>query len=692
VVKNNQPTDHIKFAPDILIRLGEELIPNPDQGIIEIVKNAYDADATKCKIELRDTEKSGGSIHISDDGYGMDLGDIRSGWLVLGKSLKSETRNVRTPKGRLRVGDKGLGRLAALRLGEKVILRTRPKSERGVEFSLQIDWSEYKRADLVEEVIITIEEGKTSKSPGTDISILEIDVKFGRREVERLARELLLLTDPFARVEGFRPQLVGSGHPDLERKVLDVGGYLHDRDYHLVAQLDKKGRAAARLLDWKGKTLYEGSHLQIAGSEEPYKTIPAKLEAWIYLVGKGSFSGRKSSLEELRNWLHVFGGIHFYHRGLRVRPYGDPGHDWLDLNLSRSRNPEERPSTNTLTGKIEVEDFFNELQQKTDRLGFIETNQFIELKKFAVDAFEWVAKERLRAAIKRRDENREEAIKEVTRAQVSLEKYIETAVHGPARPVLKKFFNNLKAAADRRERSLQDDLQLYRSLATAGTTSAVFAHESQAPVGRIEALVESIKTRTKTLLGDNYKSIERQLNNLQRSAQSLRNFTKIPIFLLKRDKRRPGPVDVHQVIDNVIGVFTPFFHDYKISVTFQGVSMTPMVMGSVALLEAVITNLLTNTIHAFSIEGASNDTREVIIRTETSSSGLYLKVLDNGLGIKMPIDEIWLPGRTTTPGGTGFGLTIVRDAVNDMEGEIDAVANGELGGAEFIVRLPMTGD
>lgn len=692
MVKNYQPTDHIKFAPDILIRLGEELIPNPDQGIIEIVKNAYDADATKCKIELRDTEQAGGSIHISDNGYGMDLGDIRSGWLVLGKSLKSEVRNVRTPKGRLRVGDKGLGRLAALRLGEKVILKTRPKSERGIEFSLQIDWSEYTRADLVEEVIITIEEGKTNKAPGTDISILELNVKFGKREVERLSRELLLLTDPFAQVEGFRPQLIGSGYPELEKKVLNVGGYLQDCDYHLEAELDKKGRATARLLDWKGKTLYEGSHLQIAGSETEYKTIPARLEAWIYLVGKGSFSSRKSSLEELRNWLQVFGGIHFYHRGLRVRPYGDPGHDWLDLNLARSRNPEERPSTNTLTGKIEVDDFFNELQQKTDRLGFIETNQFIELKKFAVDTFEWVAKERLRAAIKRREENREAAIKEVTRAQVSLEKYIETAVHGPARPILKKYFNNLKAAADRREKSLQEDLQLYRSLATAGTTSAVFAHESQAPVGRIEALTESIKTRAKALLGDNYKNIERQLNNLQRSTQSLRNFTKIPLFLLKRDKRRPGPVDVHQVIENVIGVFTPFFEDYKIKVTFQCVSMTPMIIGSVALLEAVITNLLTNTIHAFSVEGTSNAVREVVIRTETSRSGLYLKVLDNGLGIKMPLDEIWLPGRTTTPGGTGFGLTIVRDAVTDLEGDIDAVANGELSGAEFIIRLPMIGD
>jgi signal transduction histidine kinase len=54
----------------------------------------------------------------------------------------------------------------------------------------------------------------------------------------------------------------------------------------------------------------------------------------------------------------------------------------------------------------------------------------------------------------------------------------------------------------------------------------------------------------------------------------------------------------------------------------------------------------------------------------------------------MPVDEVWLPGRTTTPNGTGFGLTIVRDVVSDLDGEAFAVAKGELGGAEFAVRIP----
>ena len=55
----------------------------------------------------------------------------------------------------------------------------------------------------------------------------------------------------------------------------------------------------------------------------------------------------------------------------------------------------------------------------------------------------------------------------------------------------------------------------------------------------------------------------------------------------------------------------------------------------------------------------------------------------------MSIDEIWLPGKTTTPNGTGLGLTIVRDTVTDLGGKVYAIAEGELGGAEIVIELPI---
>ena len=49
--------EHLRFSPDILRRLGEELVPQIEQGIVELVRNSYDADAVNCRVELEGVEK-----------------------------------------------------------------------------------------------------------------------------------------------------------------------------------------------------------------------------------------------------------------------------------------------------------------------------------------------------------------------------------------------------------------------------------------------------------------------------------------------------------------------------------------------------------------------------------------------------------------------------------------------------------
>ena len=108
-------TSHLAFDPEILRRLGEELVPHPDQGIVELVRNSYDANATKCVIRMADVDAPGGTVTITDNGDGMSRAAIGEGWLVLGRSSKD--RRTLTRLNRVPAGDKGLGRLAALRLG-----------------------------------------------------------------------------------------------------------------------------------------------------------------------------------------------------------------------------------------------------------------------------------------------------------------------------------------------------------------------------------------------------------------------------------------------------------------------------------------------------------------------------------------------------------------------------------------------
>jgi signal transduction histidine kinase len=677
--------ESFRFSPDVLSRLGEELIPNPEQGIIELVKNSYDADATECIVHLVDTGEPGGTVIVSDTGVGMTENAIRNGWLVIGSSSK-RTRNPTAKFGRLPVGDKGLGRLAGLRQGTEVILRTRPESEPSSQYSVRIDWTDYDRVSVVEDVQLVVNKMPTDQKAGTEIEIRRLKQKYTRRDVQRLARELVLLADPFDDTLGFRPKLVAPEFADLEELVRN--SYFDEAEYHLHASLNDSGEASAILLDGNGNVLAKADQRDL--STNSYRTPAAEFDLWAFLFDAKAFSGKRTSLKEVREWLRVVGGVHLYHRDIRVRPYGDPGHDWLEMNLSRTRSPEERPSTNTSLGKIIVEDPSDLLIQKTDRIGFIENEAFLELRRFAIDALDWMAAVRLKRAEIRREQVKAEAPRRVEAARSRLDAAIE-ALPVETRGIVEQSVRQYERAVDRSVKALHLDLQLYRSLATAGTTAAVFAHETGKPVTLIEKIAETLRTRGRRFLPEHYEAaFQPPIEKLFWIAGALRGFARLPMYLLQRDKRRSGVLRIEQVVDDLVDAFRPLLEDANVEIERQRLAPQAQVRGSVALLEAVLTNLFTNSIGAFNVEGGRYKGRIIRVREESSGETVLITVADNGPGIQgLSLSEIWLPGHTTKPGGTGFGLTIVKDSIDDLGGRITARAHGELGGAEFTVALPM---
>ncbi len=182
-------TAQLRFSTEIVRRLGEELNPTLDKGILELVKNAYDADATDCRVELRNSDRPGGSITVEDNGDGMTADEIANGWLVLGRSSKAASQ--RTPLGRIPAGSKGLGRLAALRMGRTASLLTVSRQQLHSLHELVIDWSAFDEVSLVDDYALEIktnacEEGTSS---GTKVVIDQLVGGFGRVAVKRLARE-----------------------------------------------------------------------------------------------------------------------------------------------------------------------------------------------------------------------------------------------------------------------------------------------------------------------------------------------------------------------------------------------------------------------------------------------------------------------------------------------------------------------
>jgi signal transduction histidine kinase len=690
VTKNSTPAQ-IRFSTQILKRLGEELNPSVDQSILELVKNAYDADATTCTVELKDITEEGGTIIIEDSGDGMDEKTIIDGWLVLGESSKNVFQL--TPLGRIPAGSKGLGRLAALRMGTKAILKSVRKDNLKLRHEVAIDWNEFDAAKHVNDVFIPVYnyDSPSALKKGTSITIKDIRFKLGEREVKRIARGLILLSDPFEDdPNAFKPKLKSEEFRQMEELVSHR--YFDDAEYHLRATLDENGYGKASILDYLGNILFEADHdtLTKRKGAQPYAAPALTFDLWAFLLNETSFATRKTTVGEVRVWLTEFGGVHLYENGLRVNPYGNQGNDWLDINVSRARSPEERPSTNTSIGIVRIPDSKGMLWQKTDRSGFIENDSFHDIRSFCRDALDWMARERMQVAEKKRRAERQRTAEESDDATAALNNVVKRLPRAKRAAVEKAVIKYQKSHQDE-VKALRSEIQLYRTLSTAGITAATFSHESRGnPIKVIKTNLKTIKRRIQQYFTKKYEEFfAASIDNIQNSVDSLAVLSTATLKLLEHEKRRPVKVNIHEVLDNILDIFKPFFDGRDITVEKNFAPGNPYLRSSVASIESIITNLLNNSISV--LENVMR-ARHVYISTDIHETVLILKVADNGPGIVgINLKDIWLPGQTTNPNGTGLGLTIVRDAVFDLAGKVSAVANGEHGGAELIIELPIIG-
>ncbi len=683
---------NFRFHPNILRRLGEELNLTPSEGIIELVKNSYDADALECTVELIDTKEPGGTVLIKDTGVGMAAKDIKNLWLVLGLSEKSQSKP--TKLGRIQAGNKGLGQLAALRLGNKVKLTSIHEKKLLNEYFIEIDWDRFNNIDIVEDVKLELYSTThdNEKKQGTEIEIENLRFGITRPEAKRLARSIILLAGPFGdSPTGFKPKLKAPEYEDLE-ELVDVQ-YFRDAEYHLSAEINTKGFASAKVLDWKGDLLYEASHEDIRRKkkEKPYGCPSCQFDFWAFILNQLTFSTRSTTLEEVKEWLKEYGGVHIYYNGLRVAPYGDKEDDWVGINKLRVKSPEERPASYNSIGRIDIRDKKNVFTQKTDRSGFIIDDTFLELKEFTVDVLEWMARRRLADAEIRRAKARKDATDVSNKAKESVKKAI-AKLPDEYRESFDKSFKEFADKAEDEKKQLLKEVQLYRTLATVGITSAVFAHESaNNPLKIIRQSIETVKTRAIKYFKDiYYEKFEKTIERIIRSAGSLSVLANVTLSLVDHEKRRASRINIHQVIYDLIELYQPFIIERKVLVTSEFDQGNPYLRGSIAALESIISNLLNNSLTIF--EEKSSGERKIKIKTIINGDSIEITVLDNGPGIAgIDKKDIWLPGETTKKNGTGLGLTIVRDAVSDLSGSVDVKEKGEMGGAEFMIELPLIG-
>jgi HSP90 family molecular chaperone len=134
--------DQLQFRVSAELKniLGRDLITSDNIAVLELVKNSYDAHATKVEITFGND-----SIVIADNGKGMSAADISDKWLFIAYSAKSdgtEDDNYRSKIRRDFAGAKGIGRLSCDRLARYLTMNTVSEETDTLEI-LKVDWAKF---------------------------------------------------------------------------------------------------------------------------------------------------------------------------------------------------------------------------------------------------------------------------------------------------------------------------------------------------------------------------------------------------------------------------------------------------------------------------------------------------------------------------------------------------------------------
>ena len=192
----------------IMLQLGDQLIKNESIALLELVKNSYDADAKIVNIIMDNIEnQDSGSITIEDDGFGMDFTTVTNVWMEPGSDYKEKIylEKIRTKLDRLPLGEKGIGRFGAHKLGYEVELVTRKKNK--PEVYVHIDWTKFQDSEYLKDVPVKIIERNAEifkgDKYGTILIIKKLRSKWTRGDVREIYRTVNSMCSPFSGPSSF---------------------------------------------------------------------------------------------------------------------------------------------------------------------------------------------------------------------------------------------------------------------------------------------------------------------------------------------------------------------------------------------------------------------------------------------------------------------------------------------------------
>lgn len=690
----------IRPAGRHILTVGRDLIRDSYAAVVELVKNAYDADSRDVHIEFRcKTDQTGYTVVIADHGHGMSRDTVIDKWMVPSTSDKLERRE--SPGGRVMQGRKGVGRYAASILGEDLLLETSTPS--GEMTTLFVEWDVFETAKYLDDVEILIETTAVESQAGTRLTITggrEFLGEWNEEQFKKLRYELKKLMSPISRIGGssskeeFKIHLDIKGFPNIQDLNETIEPYpLFDLfDYRISGSIDAAGKGTLVYGQQKTRNSIEEKIPFDLGEKTgcgelffDIRVYDREKEAIEELISRGlkDEAGNYAGKLQARQLLNQFNGIGVYRNGFRIRPLGDADFDWLKLNEQRVQNPSLRIGSNQAIGYVLIQsEELSGLVEKSARDGLRENAAYDRLKE--------IARKVLAELEKRRFEYRKMA--GLSRPALKVERELERLfsfdlLEKNVRARLAKGGVNQKTtdeiieiiAQDAAEKNIVVDgirqmVAIYQGQATLGKIINIILHEGRRPLSFFRNQVSNLRFWYDSFLETkDPKKLEPFMKIVEGIGENAELLSKLfgrldPLAAGKRAARKPQ--ELKSTVQKALSVFEGEMKDKHVEAKVNGpdnffLSLWPQDI------YAIFTNLIDNSIYWMTEAKALK--REITIDIVTSGEELsHIDYRDTGPGIEPNLiasEVIFEPQFTTKSSGTGLGLAIAGEAAtrNNLE-------------------------
>ena len=452
-----------KFTVDthLFRELGELLVGRDSTALIELIKNAYDADATEVTVygERLDNPDEG-HILVTDDGVGMNAEAFTKGFLRVASRLKELGERRSTLFQRRYTGAKGIGRLAAHKLAKKLEIDSVPRLSElhrtREALNATIDWDAIEQYETLDDldstdaILLKTKPILENTHSGTALLLSRLRRAWTETERARFLAEVQsfdppsFLCEPLPRSIIEEPLLFdtpvvrdqGSDAKTSSFRVNLEGDFTAGEDYWMLI---------AEMANWvlEIRTDPNNGHIgfAIAPTKSKLRENP-KIETFYHSIPhptpeRGPHfnarilvrEGAPKLTRDQRVWATNTSGVRVYLEGFRVLPYGESKDDWLSIDADYTRRPRQLemlkdiglgtevsdpdiglvrvPSNNYFGAVFLTQNRCPDMRILVNREGFVPEASFETLVQLVRMGIDFLTRERAAESYERRQQRRE---------------------------------------------------------------------------------------------------------------------------------------------------------------------------------------------------------------------------------------------------------------------------------------------